>query len=102
MSPSATLPTQWSISSSDRPDAGLEPREGDGREAPQGPVVGRGLAGVAHPELDAVDALERQEVLGLRIGILVDVRAGLVRRGAARWAGGGVGHSLAPPVERLD
>ena len=59
-------------------DAGLEARVGDRREAPQGAVVVGGLLGVADPELDVVDAVERQEVLRLRVGVLVDVGAGLV------------------------
>ena len=60
-------------------DAGLEARESDRGEAPQGPEVGRRLAGVAHPELDVVDAVEGQEVARLGIRVLVDVGAGLVR-----------------------
>ena len=40
-------------------DLRLEPGEGDRAEAPQRPVVGRGLAGVADPELDVVDPVER-------------------------------------------
>ena len=59
-------------------DLRLEAAEGDRREAPQGAVVGRGLAGVADPELDVVDALERQEVGGLGVGVRVDPGAGLV------------------------
>ena len=59
-------------------DLRLEAAEGDRREAPQGPVVGGGLAGVADPELDVVDALERQEVRGLGVGVRVDPGAGLV------------------------
>ena len=43
-------------------DPGLEAGIGDRREPPQGPEVVRRLLGVAHPELDVVDALERQEV----------------------------------------
>ena len=46
-------------------DPGLEAGERDRREAPQRAEVGRRLAGVADPELDVVDAVERQEVLGL-------------------------------------
>ena len=65
-------------------DAGLEAREGDRREAPQRAEVGRRLAGVAHPELDVVDAVERQEVLGLGVGVLVDMGARLVGGGRAR------------------
>ena len=60
------------------PDAGLEARVGDRGEAPERPEVVRGLAGVADPELDVVDALEGQEVLRLGVGILVDVGASLV------------------------
>ena len=71
-------------------DAGLQSRVGDGREAPERAVVGDRLASVADPELDVVDALERQEVLRLSEGILVDVGAGLVR-GAA---GDRLGHRL--------
>ena len=63
-------------------DLGLEAAEGDRREAPQRAVVGRRLAGVADPELDVVDALERQEVGGLGVGVRVDPGAGLV--GGAR------------------
>ena len=59
-------------------DLGLEATEGDRREAPQRPVVGRRLAGVADPELDVVDALERQEVGRLVVGVLVDPGARLV------------------------
>ena len=59
-------------------DLGLETAEGDRREAPQRPVVGRRLAGVADPELDVVDALERQEVGRLGVGVRVDPGAGLV------------------------
>ena len=59
-------------------DLGLETAEGDRGEAPQRAVVGRGLAGVADPELDVVDALERQEVGGLGVGVRVDPGAGLV------------------------
>ena len=68
------------------PDAGLEAREGDRREAPQRAEVGRGLAGVAHPELDVVDAVERQEVLGLGERVLVDVGSRLVGDGRAHRA----------------
>ena len=46
-------------------DARLEAGEGDRGEAPERAEVGRRLAGVADPELDVVDAVERQEVLGL-------------------------------------
>ena len=46
-------------------DAGLEARVGDRREAPQRAEVVRPPAGVADPELDVVDAVERQEVLRL-------------------------------------
>src|SRR5829696_2379351 len=62
---------------------GLEPRKRGRCEAPQGAVVVRRLARVADPELDVVDALERQEVLRLRIGILVDNGARLVERALA-------------------
>src|SRR5712691_1727895 len=75
-------------------DSGLQTRERDRREAPQGAVVGRRLAGVADPELDMVDAIEREEVLGLRVGVLVDPGAGLV--GGA--AGDRVGHGLDLPA----
>ena len=68
--------------------ARLKPGVGDRREAPQRPEVVRGLLRVAHPELDVVDAVEGQEVLGLGVGVLVDVRAGLV--GGA--AGDRLGH----------
>ena len=74
-------------------DAGLQARIGDRREAPQGTEVVRRLARVADPELDVVDAVERQEVLRLRVGVLVDVGAGLVggalRRG---FPGDRIGH----------
>ena len=53
-------------------DLGLEAAEGDRRESPQGAVVSGRLARVAHPELDVVDAVERQEVLRLRVGVRVD------------------------------
>ena len=69
-------------------DPGLEAGERDRREAPQRAVVGRRLAGVADPELDVVDALERQEVLRLGVGVLVEPGAGLV--GGA--SGDGIGH----------
>ena len=68
-------------------DAGLEPRVGDRGEAPQRPEVVGGLAGVADPELDVVDALEGQEVLGLVVGVLVDVGAGLVGRSPGERVG---------------
>ena len=50
-------------------DLGLEAAERDRGEAPQRAVVGRGLAGVADPELDVVDAVERQEVGRLGVGV---------------------------------
>ena len=59
-------------------DLRLEAAEGDRGEAPQRPVVGGRLAGVADPELDVVDALERQEVGGLVVGARVDPGARLV------------------------
>ena len=62
-------------------DLRLEAGERGRREAPQRAVVRGRLARVAHPELDVVDALERQEVLRLGVGVLVDLRAGLVERG---------------------
>ena len=65
-------------------DLGLEAAERDRREAPQRAVVGGGLAGVADPELDVVDALEWQEVVGLGVGVRVDPGAGLVG-GATRY-----------------
>ena len=61
-------------------DLRLEPAERDRGEAPQGPVIGRRLARVADPELDVVDAVERQEVGGLGVGVRVDPGAGLVGR----------------------
>ena len=70
----------------------LQPGEGNRSEAPQRTVIGRRLAGVAHPELDVVDALERQEVLRLGVRVGVDVRAGLVGRAADE----GLGHRLPP------
>ena len=73
------------------PDAGLQAGERDRREAPQRAVVRRRLAGIADPELDVVDALERQEVLRLGVGVLV--RAGR-RPGWRRRAGNGVGHAV--------
>ena len=73
-------------------DLGLEAAERDRREAPQGAVVGGRLAGVADPELDVVDALERQEVGGLGVGVRVDPGARLVG-GAAR---DGLGHRSSP------
>ena len=69
-------------------DARLEARVGDRREAPQRAEVVRRLLGVADPELDVVDAVQGQEVLGLLVGVLVEVRAGLV--GGA--AGDRLGH----------
>ena len=90
-------------------DLRLEAAEGDRREAPQGAVVGGRLAGVADPELDVVDALERQEVGRLGVGVRVDPGAGLVG-GAARdrsrssrvspAAGGAAGpaHAASRPV----
>ena len=69
-------------------DLRLEAAEGDRREAPQGAVVGGGLAGVADPELDVVDAVERQEVGGLGVGVRVDPGTGLV----GGTAGDRVGH----------
>src|SRR4051794_7988632 len=68
-------------------DAGLESGKGDRGEAPQRPEVVRRLLRVADPELDVVDALQRQEVLGLVVGVLVDVRAGLVGGPAADRVG---------------
>ena len=56
----------------------LEPGVGDRCEPPQSSEVVGGLAGVADPELDVVDGLERQEVLCFLVGILVDVGACLV------------------------
>ena len=64
-------------------DLGLEAAERDRGEAPQSAVVVRGLARVADPELDVVDALEREEVGRLVVGVRVDPGAGLVG-GAAR------------------
>src|SRR4029079_17907064 len=49
-------------------------------------------AGVADPELDVVEPVEGQEVLGLLVGVLVDDGAALVRRAA----GDGLGHRAAP------
>ena len=74
-------------------DAGLEAGERDRREAPESPVISRGLAGVADPELDVVDALEGQEVLGLGEGVLVQPGAGLV----GGTAGHRVGHLVRSP-----
>ncbi len=68
-------------------DARLETGVRDGREAPQRAVIGRRLAGVAHPELDIVDALERQEILRLGVRVLVDVRAALVCGAAGKRLG---------------
>ena len=70
------------------PDLRLEAAERDRGEPPQGAEVRRRLAGVAHPELDVVDAVERQEVLGLGIGVAVDPGAGLVGGGRADVARG--------------
>ena len=53
-------------------DLGLEPAERDRGEAPQRAVIRSGLAGVAHPELDVVDAVEWQEVGGLLVSSRVD------------------------------
>ena len=61
----------------------LKPGIGDRREAPQGSEVVGGLARVTDPELDVVNALERQEVLCFLVGVLVEVRAGLV--GGPPW-----------------
>ncbi len=71
-------------------DLRLEAAERDRREAPQRPVVRGRLAGVTHPELDVVDALERQEVLRPCIGVRIDPGAGLVG-GPAR---DGLGHGI--------
>jgi len=70
------------------PNAGLESRVGHRREAPQRAVIVCGLLRVADPELDVVHAVERQEVLRLGVGILVDVGARLV----GGTAGDRVGH----------
>ena len=59
-------------------DLRLEAAERDRREAPQRPVVGARLAGVAHPELDVVDAVQRQEIAGFGVRVRVDPGAGLV------------------------
>jgi hypothetical protein len=59
---------------------GLEAGERYRSESPQSAVVRGRLSGIAHPELDIVDALDRQKILGLGVGILVDVRAGLIGR----------------------
>jgi hypothetical protein len=75
-------------------DLRLESAERDRREAPQRPVVGAGLARVADPELDVVDALERQEVLGLGVRVAVDPGAGLV----CGTLGEGLGHRFDLPV----
>ena len=82
-------------------DAGLEPGERDRREAPQGAEVRRRLARVADPELDVVDAVEREEVLRLGERVLVEMGARLVggRRARHARAGGlgrGVGHGKLP------
>src|SRR5687767_13435079 len=61
-------------------DLGLQAGIGGGREAPQRAEVGRRLTRVTHPELDVVDALERQEVLRFLVGVLVEVRTALVDR----------------------
>ena len=77
--------------------AGLEPGVRHRREAPQRAVVVRGLLGVADPELDVVDAVERQEVLRLVGGVGIDDRAGLV----GRAAGDRIGHGrLTLPQDR--
>ena len=73
-------------------DLRLEAAEGDRGEAPERPVVGGRLAGVAHPELDVVDALERQEVGRLVVGARVDAGARLV--GGA--APDGIRHRMSP------
>ena len=52
-------------------DLRLQATECHGREAPQGSVAGGGLAGVADPELDVVDALEGQEVGDPGVGVRV-------------------------------
>ncbi len=69
-------------------DLRLEPAERHGREAPQRAVVVRCLAGVADPELDVVDAIDRQEVGGLRVRVGIDAGTRLVG-GPARQ---GLGH----------
>jgi hypothetical protein len=66
----------------------LQATERDRREPPQRPVVGARLASVANPEFDVINALERQEVLRLGVGILVDPGAGLV----GGTLGEGLGH----------
>ena len=73
-------------------DLRLEPAEGDRREAPQRAVVGRRLAGVADPELDVVDAVERQEVGRLGVGVRIDPGARLV----GGPAGQRLGHRASP------
>ena len=89
-------------------DLGLETAVGDRGEAPQRPVVRRRLAGVADPELDVVDALERQEVGSLGVGVRVDPGARLVggalrddlrHRGLPCWRGGS-GAAGAPDAGR--
>ena len=81
------------------PDARLQPRERDRREAPQRPEVRGSLARVADPELDVVDAVEREEVLRLGERVLVEMGARLVggRRASDPRVGGvgrGVGHGV--------
>ena len=59
-------------------DLRLEPAERHRRQAPQRAVVVRRLAGVAHPELDVVDAIDRQEIGRLRVRVGIDAGTRLV------------------------
>ena len=79
-------------------NARLEARVGHRREAPERAVVVRRLLRVADPELNVVDALERQEILRLRRRIGVDDGAGLVRRAARERIGHGSNEFTAGPV----
>ena len=53
-------------------------------QASNGAGVSRRLAGVPDPELHVVDAVERQEVGRLGVGVRVDMGAGRQRREADR------------------
>ena len=68
-------------------DLRFEAAERHRGEAPQRPVVGRCLAGIAHPELDMIDAVERKEVAGLGVGVRIDPGAGLVGRASRERLG---------------
>ena len=53
--------------------AGLEPRGGDLAEPVGGDEVVRGLDGVAHPELDVVEPEQRHRIVGLALGVRIQL-----------------------------